>query len=143
MKNIARLEEYYKKYIRNLHEWIPEGIQIVNLNMLQKMDLLHFKNLENKDPAIMRYFQLVESPEKITLVNDEFVIWIVTDNLATTPLTYTLIALKQGEELKLELAFIASGVYNSSNLILRILEKFLIEIQENERTLSKLSNLNI
>lgn len=138
MHNLSLIEEHYKKYIKNLHQWIPEGIQVVNLSLLHRLDLLHFQYLENRDPVLMRYFHMIESPEKITLVNDEFVVWIVTDNVDTIPLTYTLVALNQGEQLKLELAFIASGVYNSSNLILRILEKFLLEIQENERMLSKL-----
>jgi hypothetical protein len=55
-----------------------------------------------------------------------------------TPLTYTLIALNRGDcEPQLEVAFIASGVYNSSKLVLKVLEKFLIEIQETETTLAK------
>jgi len=55
--------------------------------------------------------------------------------------TYALIALNHGEtEPQLEAAFIASGVYNSSALVSKVLEKFLLDIQENERTLDKFSH---
>jgi hypothetical protein len=38
----------------------------------------------------------------------------------------------------LELCFITSGVYNTSRLVLRVLEKFLVEIEENEKLLKTL-----
>lgn len=139
MHNFSLLEEYYKKYIKDLYSWIPEGIYFINLELLHHFDLLHFQpNAEYKDPILTRYFHIIESPEKITLLNDEFIVWIMPDKVDHTPLTYTLIALNRGEEEPLlEAAFIAGGVYNSSKLVLKILEKFLIEIQETENTLSK------
>jgi hypothetical protein len=46
-----------------------------------------------------------------------------------------LIALNQKGIPRLELAFLTTDVYNTSKLVLRILEKFLHEIQENEESL--------
>ena len=50
----------------------------MNLELLRHFDLLRFQPAgADRNPLVNRYFHLVESPEKITLVNDEFVVWIV------------------------------------------------------------------
>jgi hypothetical protein len=142
MQNLFLIEESFKKYVNGLNNWIPEGVYYVNLDLLYQFDLLHFQPLSrDRDPSITRYFQIIESNEKITLINDQFVVWIVPDRLNSLPVTYTLIAhsIDEGEP-KLEAAFITSGVYNSSKLVLKILEKFLGEIQENELVLTKLAH---
>lgn len=140
MHNLSILEEYYKKYIKNIYEWIPEGVSVVNLALLQRFDLLHFNRLEYRDPSVTRYFNVIESPEKITLINDEFVVWIMSDRVDVIPVTYVLIALNKSDYPKLEAAFMASGVYNVSKLILRVLERFLIDIQETESLLEHLDS---
>lgn len=140
MHNLAQLDEYYKKYINNLHYWIPEGIYEMNLELLQHFNLLHFKYPQKEDPALTKYFHIVESSEKITLYNDEFVVWITPDRKNDIPSTFVLIAVNRDGEPKLELSFTASGVYNTSTIVLKVLEKFLLEIQENEKTLLKLKN---
>lgn len=139
MYNIPLLEESYQKFIKNIEARIPEGIYFVNLELLYHFDLLRFQPTRDpKDPLMNRYFHVLETPEKITLINDEFVIWIVPDNTDNHPVTHALIALNKGqEEPQLEAAFFASGVYNTSRLVLKILEKFLIEIHETESALSK------
>jgi hypothetical protein len=140
MHNLPLLEKYYQKYIKDLNSWIPDGIYFINLELLHHFDLLHFQlNANWKNPILTNYFHMIESPEKITLLNDEFVVWIMPNKVNHIPLTYTLIALNKGErEPQLEVAFIASGVYNSSALVLKILEKFLIEIHETESAISKI-----
>ncbi len=139
MYNLSIIEECYKKFIKGLYSWIPEGIYFINLELLHHFDLLHFQpRVESKDPILTRYFQVFESPEKVTLLNDEFVIWIMPEKVDRTSLTYILIALnRENQEPQLEVAFIASGVYNSSKLVLKVLERFLVEIQETEMILSK------
>lgn len=139
MENPSLLEECYKKYINNINKWIPEGIINIDLSLLQKLNLLNYYNKDKYDPALTRYFQIVESTEKITLVNDEFVVWIVPEKIDQTPVTYALIALKKNDEIHLEIAFSATGVYNNSKLVLRVLEKFLFDIQETEQVIAKLS----
>lgn len=139
MHNLSLIEESYQKFIKNLDFWIPDGIFNVNLELLQHFNLLHFQpSNERKEPPLTGYFQIIESPEKITLINDQFIVWIIPDKTDLYPVTYTLIALNKGDqEPHPEAAFIASGVYNTSKLVLKILEKFILEIQENEQTLSK------
>jgi hypothetical protein len=51
------------------------------------------------------------------LINDEFVIWIIPNKKDENPRTYALIALNSRDrELQLEVAFIATGVYNTSRM---------------------------
>lgn len=138
MHNLSLIEQYYQKYIKNLYYWIPEGIYTINLSLLNQLNLLHFQFPRQHDPLLTKYFHIVDSFEKITLINEEFIIWILPEKVENKPITYTLIALNGEEEPKLEIAFIASGVYNTSRLVLKVLEKFLIEIQENEKWLKEL-----
>lgn len=137
MDDITHLEECYKKYIKNIHTLLPEGIIDVDLKLLQQHDLLSYHRKEKKDPSLTRYFHVIETTEKITLVNEQFIVWIVPEKINHVPITYTLIALNQGDMPHLEMAFAASGCYNSSRLVLRVLETFLQEIQETEDLLTK------
>lgn len=138
MDDISHLESLYKKYMNNIGYWAPEGVMDVDLILLQKLGLLKYHGAELKDPSLTRYFQVVETPEKITLINSQFVIWIAPEKVNSVPVTYTLIALNNPGNVHLELVFSASGVYNTSKLVLRVLEMFLREIQETEETLTKL-----
>ena len=141
--NIVLLEDYFKKFSKNLQEWLPEGVISVDLNLLHQFNLLHYYNKEKHDPSLTRYFNVIESLDKITLVNDQFVIWIIPGKkVDDTSITYTLIALNGEETPHLELAFATTGVYNTSKLVLRVLEKFLYDIQENEEFLTKLKKVS-
>jgi hypothetical protein len=142
MHNLALIEEYYKKFIKELPS-IPEGVFVLNLDLLNHFDLLHFQpSPKSKESVPTRYFHIIESLDKITLLNDEFIVWIIPDRVDHTPITYILIALNQMEqEPHLETAFVASGIYNSSKLVLKVLEKFLIEIHENENLIAKFKNI--
>lgn len=142
MDDISQLEECYKKYIKNIGFWIPEGITDVDINLLKRFGLLNFYLKEKKDPSLTRYFHIIETSEKITLVNEQFVVWIVPEKINETPITYALIALNYPDQPHLELAFSATGVYNSSRLVLRVLEMFLQEIQETEDLLAKLNKVS-
>jgi hypothetical protein len=137
MENPTILEACYRRYMNNLTKWLPDGVIDVNLETLQKLNLLNFHN-KTEDYALNRYFQVVESDEKLTLVNEDFIVWIVPVKSKKIPSTYTLIALNKENDVRLELAFSTSGVYNHSHLVLRLLEKYLLEIQNTEEQLAKL-----
>jgi hypothetical protein len=138
MNHPSLLDACFKKYVKNLIHWLPDGVISVDLDLLHHLNLLHYYNKEHNDPTLTRYFHVVDSGDKITLVNDEFVIWIVPDKINNKPITYTLIALNKNEAVQLELAFATSGIYNNSKLVLRILEKYLFEIQTTEEFLANL-----
>lgn len=138
MHNLSLLEESFKKFFKSIVDSHSESTILINLARLHEMDLLHYHSKRESYSTLTRYFQVIETSEKITLINDEFVIWIVPEKVNEKSLTYTLIALNHQEGPHLELAFITSGVYNTSQLVLRILEKFLFEIQENEDYLNQI-----
>lgn len=140
MNNPTILEACYKRYINDISKWLPDGIININLEKLQELDLLHFHSLETVDSALTRYFHVVESENKLTLVNDEFIVWIVPEKLENKAVTLTLIALNKDDDVRLELAFSTNGIYNNSHLVLRLLEKFLLDIQNTEEQLAKLQN---
>jgi hypothetical protein len=139
MENINQIEECYRNYIQNMHSLVPDGVVDINLKFLHSYNLLHYyqKN-KQQDSSLTRYFHVIETLEKITLVNDQFIVWIVPEKINHVPITYTLIALNFEKCPQLEIVFVASGCYNSSRLILRVLEAFLHEIQETEEMLAKL-----
>lgn len=138
MHNLALIEEKFKEFYKNITLASSELLIPVNLSLLHHMKLLYFHSPWNKDQSLTRYFQLIESSGKLTLINEDFVVWIVPENAHQIPLTYTVIALNYPEGPKLELIFSAAGVYNTSPTVLRVLEKFLYEIQENEEYLKKI-----
>lgn len=142
MYNLQLIEDSYKKFMKNLFHWIPDGIYFINLKLLHHFDLLHFQpggiNRGERNSNLNPDFKMIESPEKMTLVSNEFIVWIIPDQTSHPSQTYTLIALNpRGQEPQLEAAFIATGIYNNSNLVIKVLEKFLNEIRETESILSK------
>lgn len=139
MNNQKHLDQYYNKCISNLRTWLPDGLVTIDLNTLHQLDLLHFHNHGHgpDDPNLTRYFQVTESEEKLTLVNEEFVIWISPSEDGEK--TVTLVALNGDTDLHLELGFVTQGIYNQSHLVLKILEKFLLEIHTTESVLKKFS----
>ncbi|CRX37830.1 hypothetical protein [Estrella lausannensis] len=141
MDDIQAIEECFKKIANNLTDWIPEGIAEVDIDLLQRLNLLNVNN-EEEDDELTRYFHVIESQEKITLVNEQFVVWIVPDLVDGVPITYTIIALNKEAFPHPEVAFATSGVYNTSRLVLKVLERYLHEILENEDVLTDLKLLD-
>lgn len=140
MHNLSILEASYKKFIGNISHWLPEDIINVDLNLLHRFGLLHYHDPNYNDPSLTRYFHVIESNEKITLINDDYVVWIVPEKVEDVSITYTLVALNDSKEPQLELCFVTSGIYNTSRLVLRVLEKYIHEIQENEEMLKKMES---
>lgn len=140
MDKIEELDSSYEYFIRRLGELIPDGITQVDLKLLQRLGLLHEEVQPEGAASLTRFFHVVESKDKITLFNDQFAIWIVPEKVHNEPQTTVLIAIQQQKKLHLEMAFSMSGIYNTSRLVLRVLEKFLAEIQENEELLSHLNH---
>jgi len=138
MPNIFHLDVWFQKFAKNLRAYLPEDIIIVDLKFLHEHSLLNYYSATEVSPSLTQYFQVIESDNKITLVNEGFVVWIVPEKIDDLPLTYTLIALNSAKKPKLQLCFLTMGVYNSSRLVLRALEKLLFEIQENEKLLQQL-----
>lgn len=137
MKKIDLLDECYQRYASNLSKSVPEGIINVDMNLLKQLNLADTCYLQMPAYELNYSFQFLETEEKITLWNDNFIVWIVPEKQDGQLSTYVLVALNKTPKPHLELVFVASGVYNSSQLILRILEKYLAEIEENESLLKE------
>jgi len=140
MDDLDKIEAYFKNYSQDLPRSNPEGIIDIDLTVLRELGLLGYHIPSNYDTSLTRYFHVIETKEKITLVNEQFVVWIIPEKMGEISITYVMIALNRGEILKLELIFSASGVYNNSKLVLRVLEKYLAEIQENEEFMKSLKS---
>jgi hypothetical protein len=140
MINPTELESTYREFIHNLPRWVPDGVIQVDLALLHAFGLLSPADeaIDSPTHPLTHYFHVMETPEKITLYNDQFVAWIVPQLAEGSPATYTLIAVLGPDKPHLELVFATSGVYNSSRFVLRVLECFLEDIQENEELISKI-----
>ena len=78
MNHPQYFEEIYQRYVQHLPEYLPDGMIDMNLSLLQKMHLLDTEGPVTPSPhALTHYFQVIETDEKITLLNEQFVIWIV------------------------------------------------------------------
>jgi len=143
MEEFALIEQYYKEHFSQQEKWPADMLMHVDLQLLHHLDLLrdfhvitrgwssrsefstHLTGLRN------HYFNFVESRDKLTLYNEEYVVWLVPGYHKHISSTYAIVALNLPNELKLELIFVSTGIYNSSFIVLRVLEKLLLEIQEN------------
>lgn len=142
MMNPLDLEVSYQEYMEDLHRYLPDGIFEVDLPLLQELGLLNCHEIayeEDKEEGVLSHsFYVVESAEKLTLFNQQFVVWIVPKLVDQTPTTYTLVALNEDDKPRLEMVFTTKGIYNHSGLVLRILEKFLEQIEDTEKEISKI-----
>lgn len=139
MDNLSLIEDYFQSYKNDLLSFIPEDVITVDLSLLQQLDLLNDdESVLRKEAPLSHSFQIIESDKKMTLINSQFLIWITSEKIEGIGGTWTLIALNGKECPHLELAFHASGIYNCSKLVLRILDRFLCEIEENEHLIKSL-----
>ncbi len=138
MINPKKLEEAFLEFSTDLQKWVPEGIVSVDLKLLHDLDLLNHSEWENSvnESSLTQYFHIIETADKVTLFNDQFAVWIVPQLIDDISLTTTYIALAQGEKPHLEIVYTTKGVYNAPKYILKVLQHFLIEVQDTEKALS-------
>ncbi len=134
MINPNVLEDAYQEFSRDLSKWVHDGIIHVDMKLLNDLGLLNHAELEHSlsDAHLNHYFHIIETPDKVTLFNEQFAVWIVPELIGEIPTTTTLIALLQTNKPHLELAYTTSGVYNTPKYILKILQHFITEVQDTE-----------
>jgi hypothetical protein len=140
MINPNVLEEAFQSFSKDPSKWIHDGIIQVDMKLLNELGLLNNAELEQSvsDAHLNHYFHIIETPEKVTLFNEQFAIWIVPELVEETPTTTTLIALLQSNKPHLEIVYVTSGVYNTPKYILKILQHFLAEVQDTEAVISSI-----
>ena len=140
MINPGILEEAYREFSKNLIKWVHDEIIHVDMKLLSDLGLLNNKELEESvsDAHLNHYFHIIETPDKVTLFNEQFAIWIVPQIVEEIPTTTTLIALLPSSKPHLEIAYTTSGVYNTPKYILKILQHFITEVQDTEAIISSI-----
>ena len=137
MLNPMQIEEAYKEFMGNLPQWAHDGVIQINLNFLHEQGLLNSLQDDKEDPDdLTQYFHVVESVEKVTLFNDQFIVWIIPKMDGDQPITYVLIALNHPDKAHLEVVFTTNGVYNTPRYVLKVLQHFLVDMLETEATLT-------
>ena len=137
MLNPNEIENLYEQYMSNLADLAHDGIVNVDLALLHELNLLDDLDQIKDDPEdLTQYFHVIESAEKVTLFNEQFLIWIIRKMEQDTPITYVLIALNAHDKTNLEIVFTASGIYNTPKYVLKVLQHFLLDMLETEATLT-------
>lgn len=137
MLNPMQIEESFKEFMSNLPQWAHDGIIPINLNFLHDQGLLISLTEDKGDPEdLTQYFHVIESVEKVTLFNEQFIVWIIPRLDGDQPMTYVLIALNQADKVHLEIVFTTHGVYNTPRYVLKVLQHFLVDMLETEATLT-------
>ena len=127
----------YNQYISNLADLAHDGITNVDLALLHELNLLDDADQIKDDPEdLTQYFHVVESQEKVTLFNEQFLVWIVPKTEQDIPVTYVLIALNSENKTTLEVVFTTSGVYNTPKYVLKVLQYYLLDMLETQATLT-------
>lgn len=136
MLNPNQIEEAYKQFSSNLGQWIHDGITAIDLKFLHESGLLQTIQDDREEPDdLTQYFHVIESVEKVTLFNDQFIVWIIPKMESEQPTTVVMIALNHPEKPHLEIVFTTNGVYNTPRYVLKVLQHFLIDMLETEATL--------
>ncbi|MBI3900884.1 MAG: hypothetical protein HY324_01880, partial [Chlamydiia bacterium] len=86
---------------------------------------------------------VIENTEKVTLFNEQFIVWIIPKAEGEEPMTYVLIALNHPEKATLEIAFSTKGVYNTPKYVLKVLQHFLLDMLETEETVTSIEKNNL
>ena len=136
------IEETFNHLVTHLNQKAPDGIIDVDLQVLLSLNLLNIKVLEDQlfFNGSAEQFYMVEADEKLTLFNPNYVIWMLPSFVGENASTYVFIAKNfQDAPPKLEIIFLAKGVYNTSSLVLAVLDGFLREMKENEDFLVNLN----
>ena len=142
MNNPVKLEEAYKEFMMNFPHGVPDGIIKVDLKLLNDLGLLHCDELsEDNDPEeFPHHFHVIETPDKVTLFNDQFGVWIVPKIIEEIPTTFVLVSLVSNDHPKLELVFSTSGIYNTPKFVLKVLRYYLSEVIDTEEAISSIGS---
>lgn len=137
MQNPMQIEQVYKDFMSNLPKFAHDGILSINLSFLHDHGLLEALGTNEDDSEdLTQFFHVIESPEKVTLFNEHFIVWIIPKMEQGQPVTIVLIASNQEEKAQLEIVFTTYGVYNSPRYVLKVLQHFLADMLETEETLT-------
>ena len=96
------------------------------------------------DKSPFCYFHVAEASEKLTLINDRFVAWILPMWHIFSGQTLLIVAGREPGQLVLKSVLALPKTCNSPNAALKVLERVLIDVRENDlycKALGKSSHL--
>jgi hypothetical protein len=136
MLNPQQIEEVYKRFMTNIGDSAHDGIIQIDLHFLHDTGLLKSLQEDKNEPDdLTQYFHVIESVEKVTLFNEQFIVWIVPKMEGDQPITFVMIALNQQDKPHLEVVFTTRGIYNTPRYVLKVLQHHLVDMLETEATL--------
>ena len=134
-----KLEEAFHEFYQNFSKWLPDGVVSININTLSDLGLLSTKKIEEETTdSLSHKFHVIEVGDRVTLYNEQFVIWILPQNQGETSSTITMIALLQNNKPHLEIVYTNTGIYNTPRYILKVLEHYISEVIDTEAILSSI-----
>ena len=141
MMSPSQLEEAFVEFSQNLPKHAPDGVIAVNLNMLYELGLLKHEKFDQatSHEELMHYFHVLETPDKVTLFNEQFVVWILPKMLQETSQTMHFYCTSAKYQASFEIVFSTTGVYNTPKFILKVLEHFLTEVIDTEAIISSIN----
>jgi hypothetical protein len=135
MLNPMQIEESFKEFMSHLPECAHDGVISVDMRYLHDLGILRsLQEDQSNIDDLTQYFHVIESAEKVTLFNEQFIVWILPKMDQTVPTTLVLIALNCNGKPRLELVFNTTGVYNTPHYVLKIMQYFLLDVIETEKT---------
>lgn len=133
------LEEHFQNFIKNLPTFLPDGIVCVDIRLMEELGLLKIDEIEkDSQNSLNHFFHVQETPDKITLYNENFAIWIVPQNNESSSKTFIFIGIISNKEPHLEMAFYTEGVFNTPKYIMKILQHYLNEVQDMEALIASM-----
>lgn len=139
MVSIEKLDAFFNDLIQHTPDLLPDGILDINVKSLHALHLLTEESpASGSTPATL--LQAIESGGKITLYNEKFALWIAPQRNADPASTIVFIATRSEDMIKPEIAFRTTGIHNRSKTILKLIDRFLLDIQETESLISKLEH---
>lgn len=132
MISLFRTEQVFQDLIRNLPHYLHDAIIQIDDYQLRILGLCdkQLNQPPDQDHSFCR-FCVAESGEKLTLINESFISWIVPKWNQLTGETLILVATYQGCDIQLISALVLGGERNSPNAVLKVLERVLIDVWEN------------
>jgi hypothetical protein len=137
--SIEQLDAFFDDLTQHTSDLLPDGILEINVKSLHALHLLS-ENISappGSTPA-SNLLQAIESGGKITLYNEKFALWVAPQKNADPSSTIVFIARRDEDALKPEIAFRTTGIHNRSKIILKLIDRFLLDIQETESVISNL-----
>ena len=138
MINPEKLEKYFHQFTDDLSKWIQDGIQEIDESFITRAGIDIDENESGSLEDLPFYFHVIETDEKVTLFNNQFIVWIIPKIVNDESLTYTLICYLHENEPKLEVVFTTKQKFNSPKILIKMLRYFLTEMIDTESEIASI-----